>query len=419
MIKAVRGFKDILPEEIPYYRFIEEKIKGILENFGFREIRIPVLEHIEVFERSIGNTTDIVEKEMYTLKDKGGEILALRPEATAGIVRSLIENALHLKCPVLKFYFSGPMFRYERPQAGRLRQFHQFNVEVFGIKEASLDAEVVALLYIIFQELGIEKHINLEINHLGCKECRPIYKSLLINFLSSKKEKLCKDCKRRMERNPLRVLDCKNPECKEVTLQAPKICEHLCTECRRYFGETLDYLNILGIPYTINPMIVRGLDYYTGIVFEAISTEIGAQSAVAAGGRYDNLVEDMGGPPIPGIGFAIGEERAVMLLKKEKKVKEEDPRVFFAVLGEEAKRTMIPIVFKLRLKGIKCEMEHDCRKSLKSQMRKADKIKAKYAVITGEEEVKEGFTIVRNMESKEQFKVKIEELVRFFEEVER
>ncbi len=417
MIKAVRGFKDVLPEDIPYFKYVEEKTRNILEKFGFREIRTPILEYIDVFERGIGNTTDIVEKEMYTLKDKGGETLALRPEATAGIVRSLIENNLHLKYPVLKLYLFGPMFRYERPQAGRLRQFHQLNVEVFGVKEASMDAEVIALLYYILKEIGIEEYIKIEINHLGCKECRPIYRDILINYLNSKKDKLCKDCKRRMERNPLRVLDCKNNECREITDKAPRISDYICSSCQRSFRETIDYLDILGIPYILNPMIVRGLDYYTGIVFEATSTEIGAQSAVAAGGRYDNLVEEMGGPSIPGIGFAIGEERAVILLKKVMNLREESPMVFFAILGEEAKKFIIREVLGLRLKGVKCEMEHDSSKSLKSQMRKADKLGVKYVVMVGEDEIKENVVVIRNMETKEQIKIKVDEILKFFEGV--
>lgn len=416
MIKAVRGFKDILPEEIPYFRFLEERTKEILETFGYREIRIPVLEHIELFVRGIGSATDIVEKEMYTLEDKGGDTLALRPEATAGIARSFIENALHLKYPVTKFYFFGPMFRYERPQAGRLRQFHQLNVEAFGIKSPSIDAEIIYMLHLIMEKVGISKSINIEVNHLGCNECRPIYRKILIGYLESKKDKLCKDCKRRLEKNPLRILDCKNLDCKNISLKAPKAMDHLCNECKIHFERCLSYLDDLKVPYTINPLIVRGLDYYTGIVFEAITTELGAQNAVAAGGRYDNLIEELGGPKIPGIGFAIGEERAVSLIRKFVTLSEEPIHIFFAVLGERALKTMLPIVCKLRERGVKSEIEHEPMKSLKSQMRKADKLKANFVVIVGDDEIDKGKIILRNMKDGKQTELVFDEdkLIEFF-----
>ncbi len=407
MIKAVKGFKDILPDEIPYWQFLEEKAEKLLKAFGFREIRIPVLEKLELFDRGIGTTTDIVEKEMYTFKDKGGNLVAMRPEATASIARAYIENALHLKDPVGKYYFIGPMFRYERPQAGRLRQFNQINVEVFGSKSPSLDAEVIALLYNIAKEVEISDGTTLEINHIGCKECRPIYRKILINYLNQNKEDLCEDCRKRLERNPLRVLDCKRPNCKKIALAAPKLTDHFCNACRDYFTKVIEYLQVYQVPHIINPLIVRGLDYYTGVVFELTTSELGAQAAVAAGGRYDYLVEDLGGPSVPGIGFAIGEERAVAMIKNRKKIAPPAPFYFFAILGEAARKKCIPIVLELRKRGVYTEMEHE-NKSLKSQMRKANKLKAKYTVMVGEDELKKNCAVVRDMEKKEQFEIELD-----------
>ncbi len=416
MIKAVRGFKDVLPEDTVYWRYLEEEARTLFESFGFREIRIPVLEKLELFQRGIGSTTDIVEKEMYVFEDRNGELLALRPEATAGVARAFIENSLHMKDPVNKYYFFGPMFRHERPQAGRLRQFHQLNVEAYGVKSPSLDAEIMAMLHMLTQKLKIDDALHLEINHIGCPQCRPIYRDILINFLNNQKEKLCKDCKRRLEKNPLRVLDCKKEGCKNIASQAPQIIDYLCDQCKDYFDKTLDYLAVSEVPFVINPMIVRGLDYYTGVVFELTTDELGAQNAVAAGGRYDNLMKELGGPDIPGVGFAIGVERTVALMKKRYTLEEETPLFFFAVMGEEAKRVALPLALKLRQEGVKCEMEHS-DKSLKSQMRKANKLKVRFTVIVGEDEVRKGVLTVRDMEEKKQFEIQaqISELLKLAE----
>ncbi len=417
MLKAVRGFKDVLPEDMPYWHLLGEEARSLFESYGYREIRIPVLEKLELFQRGIGSTTDIVEKEMYVFEDKGGELLALRPEATACIARAFIEHRLDLKHTTNKYYFFGPMFRHERPQAGRLRQFHQLNVEAFGVRSPSMDAEVMAMLYTLARKLHIEDAVSLEINHIGCAKCRPIYREILINYLAGQKDKLCKDCKRRLERNPLRILDCKNETCKEIALNAPRIMDHLCDECRRYFEETLDFLSVCDVPFVINPLIVRGLDYYTGTVFELTTTELGAQNAVAAGGRYDNLIEELGGPSVPGIGFAVGAERTVALMRKRMKLEEKKPTFFFAVLDAEAKRFIIPVVLSLREKKIRCEMEHE-EKSLKSQMRKANKLGAKYTVMVGEDELKKGKVTVRNMKDKNQFEMEpsVENFLRLVEE---
>ncbi len=404
MIKAVRGFKDTLPEDMPYWRLLEEEARGLFESFNYREIRIPVIERLEVFQRGIGTTTDIVEKEMYVFEDRNGELLALRPEATASIARAFIENALHLKDPVNKYYFFGPMFRHERPQAGRLRQFHQLNVEAYGVKSPSFDAEVMTMLHLLMERVKVDDGVSLQVNHIGCPRCRPVYRELLIDFLNSQKEALCRDCKRRLERNPLRVLDCKKQQCREVSSRAPLIIDHLCPQCREYFENTLKYLELMGTPFTINPMIVRGLDYYTGVVFELVTSELGAQNAVAAGGRYDNLIEELGGPPVPGIGFAVGVERTVALMKKRYTLNQESPLFFFAVLGEGARKKTIPVVLELRKKKIRCEMDHEDR-SLKSQMRKANKLGVRFVVMVGEDEVKKGVFTVRDMANKEQFEI--------------
>ncbi len=404
MLKAVRGFKDVLPEDMPYWRLLEEEARKLFESFGFKELRIPVLERLELFKRGIGSTTDIVEKEMYVFEDRNGEMLALRPEATACMARCFIENRLDLKHTNNKYYFFGPMFRHERPQAGRLRQFHQLNVEAFGVRSPSMDAEVMAMLYMLAERVRIEDGVSLEINHIGCKKCRPIYREILISYLNNAKDKLCKDCKRRLERNPLRVLDCKNPTCKEITHGAPQVIDYLCDECRRYFDEALEFLSICNVPHTINPMIVRGLDYYTGVVFELTTGELGAQNAVAAGGRYDNLIEELGGPSVPGIGFAVGVERAVALMKRRYPLEWDGPVFFFAVLGKEAKRFTIPLVLALRKEGIYCEMDHE-DKSLKSQMRKANRLGSRFVVMVGEDEIAKRAVTVRDMEKKEQFEI--------------
>ncbi|WP_068550773.1 histidine--tRNA ligase [Thermosulfidibacter takaii] len=404
MIKAVRGFKDVLPDDMPYWRLLEEEARSLFESFGYREIRIPVLEKLELFQRGIGSTTDIVEKEMYVFEDRNGELLALRPEATAGIARAFIEHALHLKDHVHKYYFFGPMFRHERPQAGRLRQFHQLNVEAYMVKAPSMDAETIAMLYMLAKKVKIDDGVSLEINHIGCPKCRPIYRDILINFLGAQKEKLCKDCNKRLERNPLRVLDCKKESCRAVASSAPQIIDYLCDECKSYFESTLEYLSLSNVPFVINPMIVRGLDYYTGVVFELTTTELGAQNAVAAGGRYDNLVEELGGPSVPGIGFAVGVERTVALMKARYPLEWDPPVFFFAVLGEEAKRIALPVVLELRNSGIKVEMEHTS-KSLKAQMRKANKLNCRFVVMIGEDEIKKKVFVVKDLVEKKQFEI--------------
>ena len=410
MIKAVKGFRDILPQETPLWRRIEEEARSLFEAFGYSELRVPVLEKTELFKRSLGDTSDIVEKEMYTFRDKGGESVTMRPEATASMARAYLEHALYHSDPVGKYFFFGPMFRHERPQAGRLRQFHQLDVEAFGYVSPSLDAEVISLLDTLYRRLGLRPLTTLEINSLGCRECRPRFREALLGFLEGVKDLLCPDCQRRKERNPLRVLDCKEKGCQEVLKEAPLISQHLCEDCRRYQQKTLSFLNALGVKYALNPRLVRGLDYYTRTVFELTTTQLGAQNAVAAGGRYDDLLRQIGGKDIPGIGFAVGMERTVMLMEKEGSTTQGLPfHCYLAPLGEEATETGFKLAQFLREEGIRLEMGHQA-KSLKAQLRKADKIKAPIVIILGENELARGTLILKNMIKGEQREVPLKDL---------
>ncbi len=396
MIRAVKGFRDVLPEEAPLWRRVEETARDLFEAYGYSELRIPVLEKTELFERSLGITSDIVEKEMYTFKDKGGESVTLRPEATASMARAYIEHALYHSDPVGKYYYFGPMFRHERPQAGRLRQFHQLDVEAFGYMSPSLDAEVIALLSTLYRRLHLSQLTTLEINSLGCKECRPVFRDCLLQFLEKVRGGLCPDCQSRIERNPLRVLDCKREGCRRVMEEAPVISQYLCPSCQEYQEEVLLLLEDLGIPYSLNPRLVRGLDYYTRTVFELVTPHLGAQNAVAAGGRYDDLLQQIGGRDIPGIGFAVGMERTILLLEKGGEV----PRsldCYLAVLGPSALKVGMKLAQGLRERGIRLEITHE-EKSLKAQLRRASKLKVPIVLILGEEELKKGGIIVRNMD---------------------
>jgi len=398
MIKAVRGFNDILPEETPRWRQVEEEARKVLEGFGFREIRVPVLERTELFARGIGQSTDIVEKEMYTFSDKGGESVTLRPEATASIVRAYIEHKLYAWDPEARLYFIGPMFRYERPQKGRLRQFHQINAEVFGIAHPMVDAEVIGVLIHLLRSLGLEGY-RLEINSLGCPRCRPPFRERLRTYLEEHLGELCPDCRRRAERNPLRIFDCKVEGCQKVIREAPLLEGFLCEECRAHFGEVRNYLEDLGIPYEVNPRMVRGLDYYTRTAFEVVAEGLGAQNAVAAGGRYDDLVASLGGPSIPGIGFAVGMERLLLLLPPHPPLPR--AKLFIAALGPEAQRIAFRWGFDLNREGIITMLDYRGG-SLKSQMRRADKFSVPYVAILGEEEIKRGKVILRDMRKKVQ-----------------
>jgi len=394
-INGIKGFNDILPGEVRKWRHVEETARRVFEIYGFCEIRVPVLEKTELFARSIGDATDIVEKEMYSFTDKGGNGVTLRPEGTAGVIRSFIEHKLHVADPVAKLYYLGPMFRYERPQKGRYRQFHQIGVEVAGVSDPKIDAQVLTMLCHFFAELGLTEP-RLQINSLGCHECRPGYREKLQKFLHDRLDALCDDCRRRYVTNPLRALDCKAAGCREATASAPSVLDHLCPGCDEHFSRTRAGLEAAGTPYEINPRMVRGLDYYTRTTFELVTGLLGAQSAVAAGGRYDRLIEELGGPSLPGIGFAMGVERVVLLLgDTDFGVR---PDLFIAFHGDAAGNEAFRLMCRLQRLGVSVEMDYE-GKSLKSQMRRADKFGARHTLILGEDELARGMAVIKEMDS--------------------
>ena len=406
-IKAIRGFNDILPDEIGKWQFVEEIAREVFEGFGFSEIRIPILERTELFSRGIGEATDIVEKEMYTFTDRSGNSLTLRPEATASMARAYLEHQLYIFDPVAKLYCIGPMFRYERPQKGRYRQFYQIDAEVFGVENPMVDAEVIVMLVRFLRRVGLEK-LELQINTLGDRNCRPRYREELKRFLTNKSFQLCEDCQRRLQTNPLRIFDCKVETCQEAIADAPKVSDFVCSECQKHFDKVKEYLEMAGLEYILNPRMVRGLDYYTRTAFEVVSYQLGSQNAVTGGGRYDNLFQEIGGLEIPGIGFAVGMERLVSLLPKDKGFISY-PHLFIAALGEEPFKEAYRIINQLHLDGIRAELDYE-GKSLKSQMRRADKLKARYVLILGEDELKRGKAALRNMETKSQEEISIDKL---------
>ncbi len=406
LTQAIKGVKDITPSDSPRWQMLEKTMRELFARYGFSEIRTPIIEHTVLFTRSIGATSDIVEKEMYAFSDRGGDEITLRPEGTAGVVRSFVEHKLYAANPVNKVYYMGPMFRRERPQAGRQRQFHQVGIEALGVAEPSIDIDVLVLLHDIFKTLGIQG-VELRINSLGCKDCRPKYRAALQAFLMERRDQLCEDCKRRIEANPLRALDCKAAGCKAATVDAPAMEEYLDEGCRTHFAKVREGLDDLGIPYAIDRRMVRGLDYYTRTTFEMVAADkTGAQNAVAAGGRYDGLVEELGGPPTPGIGFAIGMERLILMLPQAE-MKQAAPVLFVAAIGEAAARLGLKLVHDLRQAGIWAERDY-AGASLKSQMKKADRSGAKYVLIVGEDELAKGTAILRNMQTKEQTEVPID-----------
>jgi histidyl-tRNA synthetase len=407
-IKAIRGFNDILPSEIGRWQFVEETAREVFEGFGFSEIRIPIIERTELFSRGIGEATDIVEKEMYTFTDRSGNSLTLRPEATASMARAYLEHQIYSFDPVAKLYCIGPMFRYERPQKGRYRQFYQIDAEVFGVENPMVDAEVILMLIHFLSRVGLEK-LELQINSLGCRDCRPQYREELKHFLTKKSFQLCEDCQRRLHTNPLRIFDCKVETCQEAIADAPQVIHFICDECQKHFDKVKEYLGMAGLAFILNPRMVRGLDYYTRTAFEVVSYQLGSQNAVTGGGRYDNLFQEIGGLDVPGIGFAIGMERLVSLLPKEKEFIQY-PSLFIAALGEETYREAYRLVNQLHLEGIRAELDYE-GKSLKSQMRRADKLKAQYVLIMGEEELKKGKAVLRNMGTKFQEEVPLQGLI--------
>lgn len=398
-IKALKGFKDIVPGEVELWQYLERVAREVFDRFHFREIRLPILEETELFARSIGEATDIVEKEMYTFVDKK---ITMRPEATASLLRAYIEHGLYVQKPVQRLFTIGPMFRHERPQKGRLRQFHQMDIEVLGTDNPLVDTELMAMAAMLFAELGI--NVSLELNSLGCPECRPGYRARLLAYIAERHDALCGDCKRRSTTNPLRVLDCKVPSCREQIQGAPSLLEHLCGPCKDHFDQVQAGLRQLGVSFQLNKFMVRGLDYYCRTTFEFITSDLGAQAAVAAGGRYDGLIETLGGPKnSPGIGFAMGMERLVLLLQQQEKssVEEEKVDLFVAGIGAQAARAGFALVHEMRARKFSVAMDYEGR-SLKSQMKQADKAGARFVLIIGDDELALGKGILRNMLNKEE-----------------
>jgi len=395
MIKAVRGMKDILPPETSRWQHIETVARQIFACYGFQEIRLPLLERTELFSRSIGASTDIVEKEMYTFLDRHGESVTLRPEATASVVRAFLENRLDQGAEVKKYFTIGPMFRYERPQKGRYRQFHQINGEALGGEAPELDAEIILLLLDIFARLGLTE-IALVINSLGCPLCRPAYLLELTALLARKGRDLCEDCQRRSASNPLRVFDCKSKVCQEILAQVPTIADHLCEGCVQHEQRVRELLGRYGVPYQLNPRLVRGLDYYTRTAFEVVTTRLGAQDAVAGGGRYNGLIKELGGPDIPAIGFAIGEERLVALLSQQDEGLAAPPLLYVAVLGAAAMDQGFDLVQTLRRQGFAAEMDFGQR-SLKAQLTMANRRGAALVLLLGDQELAAGAAPLKDM----------------------
>lgn len=399
-IQGVKGAADILPQEIATWHFVEEKTRELFERFGFKEIRTPVFEHTELFVRSVGEGTDIVTKEMYTFVDKAEKSLTMRPEETASVVRAYLQHSYHVKEPFQKWYYIGPMFRRERPQAGRQRQFHQIGVEVLGGSDPQLDAELLSLTVQFFEAISLND-IEIKLNNVGCNQCRPKYIGALKEYLKSRLAKLCEDCHVRFEKNILRILDCKNKDCRPVIDKAPVILDSICPDlCGRHYEVVKNRLKLLGITFTEDPHMVRGLDYYTRTVFEIVHPALGAQDAIGAGGRYDNLIGDLGGPKELGAtGFAFGMERILMALTKKNvtlKEKSLNPDIFLVSLGEDASKQNFKLLYDLRCRGITAEMDMTGR-SVKAQMRSANKSNARFTLIRGEDEIKSGKVTLKNM----------------------
>ena len=416
-IKGLKGFKDILPAEVSLWQMLEQKARNIFHRYGFTEIKVPILEKTELFVRTIGENTDIVEKEMYTFEDRNGASITMRPEGTAPVIRAYIENGLNVRSVVQRLYTTGPMFRHERPQKGRLRQFHQLSVEVLGSNSPKIDAEVMAMAWLLLQEVGLMA--SLEINSLGCPACRPSFKDALNSFLEGIQEHICDDCRRRSKTNPLRVLDCKSDNCQKQYTAAPSILDYLCKPCEEHFNEVKQGLAQLDIPFSVNSFMVRGLDYYTRTTFELITGDLGAQSAIGAGGRYDGLVRQLGGPDVPGIGFAMGMERLIMLLQQQDDL---DIRpqldLFVVTMGEAAYEKGFGMLQKLRAAGLKVLMDYEGR-SMKKQMKQADKNRARYVLILGDDELAKKEAILKNMASGEQLGVTLAEDNEEFAEIMR
>lgn len=412
--KAIKGTKDVLPKDVHKNQYIEATALDIASKFGYKEIRTPVFEHTELFQRGVGDTTDVVQKEMYTFDDKGGRSITLRPEGTAGAVRSYLENGLCNEALPQKVCYLISCYRYEKPQAGRLREFHQFGVECFGSASPLADAEIIALAKSLFDTLGV-KDLSLEINSIGCPTCRAEYHKALKEYFSSRKDELCDTCKSRLDRNPMRILDCKSPICHEIAEGAPAVIDYLCDECKEHFENVQKYLKAQNIEYTINPQIVRGLDYYTKTVFEFVSNSIGAQGTVCGGGRYDGLVEELGGQHTPSLGFAMGIERLMLLMEAQgcEFPEAEKPDLFIVALGEKATLKAVEIAKDMREEGFSALLDLNQR-SVRAQMKYADKLGAKFNVVIGDNEVEAKTAKLKNMQTGEETEINLDTFVNGF-----
>ncbi|MFR7828771.1 MAG: histidine--tRNA ligase [Eubacterium sp.] len=412
--KAIKGTKDVLPKDVHKNQYIEATALDIASKFGYKEIRTPVFEHTELFQRGVGDTTDVVQKEMYTFDDKGGRSITLRPEGTAGAVRSFLENGLCNEALPQKVCYLTSCYRYEKPQAGRLREFHQFGVECFGTASPLADAEIIALAKSIFDTLGV-RDLSLEINSIGCPKCRAEYHKALKEYFASRKDELCDTCKGRLDRNPMRILDCKSPICHEIAQGAPVVIDYLCDECKEHFEKVQKYLDAQNIEYKINPQIVRGLDYYTKTVFEFVSNSIGAQGTVCGGGRYDGLVEELGGQHTASLGFAMGLERLMLLMEAQgcEFPQAEKPDLFIVALGEKATLKAIEIAKDMREEGFSALLDLNQR-SVRAQMKYADKLGAKFNVVIGDNEVENKIAKLKNMQTGEESEINLDTFVSGF-----
>lgn len=407
--KKIKGTEDVLPKDSYRWQFVEDVMRKESASYGFKEIRTPVFEHTELFARGVGQTTDVVQKEMYTFDTKGGESVTLRPEGTAGAARAVLEHGLvNESLPIKASYFVS-CYRYEKPQAGRLREFHQFGLECYGTQSPVADAELICAAQSIFDRLGI-KQLRLEINSIGCPTCRAEYHKALKEYFYGYKDELCETCNSRLEKNPMRILDCKSPVCSKIAENAPKITDYLCDECKEHFASVQKYLDAAGVEYTVNPTIVRGLDYYTKTVFEFVTDFIGAQGTVCGGGRYDGLIEELGGKHLPSLGFAMGIERLLMLMDKQD-IEIPQPStcdLYVAVMGDKASLKSFEIIKAVRSCGLIAETDVVGR-GLRAQMKYADKIGAKYSMVLGDNEIEQGKAVIKNMTSGEQTEVVLDD----------
>ena len=404
--QAPKGTRDVIPAESYRWQYIEAKIRNITGRYGFKEIRTPVIEHTELFLRSVGDTTDVVQKEMYTFNDKGGRSITLKPEGTAGTVRMFVEHGLFTEAmPMKVYYLNCPVFRYERPQAGRLREHHQFGVECFGAPEASADAEIISMAWEIFMSMGA-KDLTVKLNSIGCPKCRDNYQKALKEYLSTHSEELCEDCRTRLEKNPLRVLDCKVDVCKRINADAPHTMDYICDDCRNHMDKLTGYLDSIGIPFEMDPMLVRGLDYYTRTVFEIVSGASGAQGTLCGGGRYDGLVKQIGGPDIAAVGFGLGIERLLLYLDQlgVEIPKQDTADVMIFGMGDSERQKAFELVYDLRKLGYSADTDHVGR-SVKANFKYAGKLEAKYVLVIGENELNSGKGNLKKMSTGEQIEI--------------